>query len=268
MTYYCDCTYCKRYDLKENNMVTDDTRPCGNKNCWCQVDKVEPPATVIPTGADFTITATDKYPMSIEWDKYGNVTIKDQPLGGFEKPVKPPLDPKKDPFNWENDKVPTGLAPEPKSMFDMPSGKPLAAFFWDDRNIPDWDFDKGRKDWATEELRERATEETRERDPLTGGEKGKKLAELGAIDPDSLMELAKVAGYGSGKYSRLNYMKGYKWSLSYDAMQRHLLLFWGGESIDPESGLHHLAHAAWHCMTLLSYDERELGTDDRYEADW
>jgi len=170
-------------------MVTDDTRPCGNKDCWCRKDKVEP--IVELSSKDFNPR------LKVEWDKYGYFTLPDEPLGGFDK-------------------------------------------------------DK----------------ETRTKDPETGGEKGKKLAELGAIDPQSLMELAKVAGYGSEKYARLNYMKGYKWSLSFDAMQRHLLLFWGGESFDPESGLHHLAHAAWHCMTLLSYDQRDLGTDDRYEADW
>lgn len=102
-------------------------------------------------------------------------------------------------------------------------------------------------------------------DPKTGGMKGQKLAELGAIDPASLMELAKVAGYGTEKYDRLNYLKGYNWSLSYDAMQRHLMAFWNGESIDPESGLHHLAHAAWHCLTLMSFDDRDLGTDDRFD---
>ena len=108
-------------------------------------------------------------------------------------------------------------------------------------------------------------EETRVIDPKTGGMKGRKLAELGALDPLALLQVAQVAGYGGRKYERLNYMKGYAWSLSFDAMQRHLLHFWAGEDIDEESGLPHLAHAAWHCLALLAFAGNQLGTDDRYQ---
>lgn len=99
----------------------------------------------------------------------------------------------------------------------------------------------------------------------TGGQKGKKGEELGAIDPASLRMLARVAAFGGKKYSRMNYLKGYDWSLSFDAMQRHLLAFWEGEDVDPESGLPHTAHAAWHCLALTSYLTRDLGTDDRFK---
>lgn len=103
-------------------------------------------------------------------------------------------------------------------------------------------------------------------DPETGGEKGQKDAQLGAIDPAAIMEVATVAGFGARKYARLNFLKGYSWSLSYDALQRHLHAFWDGEDRDPESGLPHLAHAAWHCLALLSFSRRGLGTDDRYNG--
>lgn len=102
-------------------------------------------------------------------------------------------------------------------------------------------------------------------DPTTGGAKGRKLAELGALDPQALLTVAEVAGFGSRKYERLNYLRGYAWSLSFDAMQRHLLAFWGGDDTDAESGLPHLAHAGWHCLALLAFMQRELGTDDRYK---
>ena len=98
----------------------------------------------------------------------------------------------------------------------------------------------------------------------TGGEKGKKLAALGAVDPISLMEVAEVAGFGATKYARYNYTKSYEWSLSYDALQRHLSAFWAGEDNDPESGLPHAAHAAWHCLALLTFLRHGVGTDDRF----
>lgn len=97
----------------------------------------------------------------------------------------------------------------------------------------------------------------------TGGQKDKKRAQLGALDPKALLTLAEVAGFGAEKYDRYNMLKGYDWSLCFDAMQRHLLAFWAGEDVDPESGLPHVAHAAWHALTLLAFQQRGVGTDDR-----
>jgi hypothetical protein len=108
--------------------------------------------------------------------------------------------------------------------------------------------------------------ETRITDPVTGGQKGSKPAQLGAMDPAALMQVATVAGFGAGKYDTWNFVKGFKWSLSYNALQRHLHAFWDGEANDPESGLPHLAHAAWHCLALLTFTMRGRGTDDRIRS--
>lgn len=97
----------------------------------------------------------------------------------------------------------------------------------------------------------------------TGGQKEVKLAQLGALDPSALMEVAKVAGFGATKYDRYNFLKGYPYSWSYDALQRHLHAFWAREDKDPESGLSHAAHACWHCLCLLAFQLRGIGTDDR-----
>lgn len=103
----------------------------------------------------------------------------------------------------------------------------------------------------------------------TGGAKGQKMCELGDLDPKALWEVGNVAGYGARKYTtdtesgRFNYMKGYNWSSSYNALQRHLMLFWSGEDRDEESGFYHLGHAAWHCLCLLTFSIRGRGTDDR-----
>jgi hypothetical protein len=100
----------------------------------------------------------------------------------------------------------------------------------------------------------------------TGGEKGSKLAQMSSLDPHSLHIVAEIAGFGAQKYSKLNFMRGYDWSLSYDALQRHLHAFWSGQDRDDESGMLHLGHAAWHCLALISFHERGLGTDDRYTS--
>ena len=101
----------------------------------------------------------------------------------------------------------------------------------------------------------------------TGGEKGQKLPRLGGADAGAMLELAEVYGFGEGKYARFNYLKGYPWSLSIDALYRHLLSFQGGEDRDPESGLLHMAHVAWHALALTAFTQRRIGTDDRYRQE-
>lgn len=100
----------------------------------------------------------------------------------------------------------------------------------------------------------------------TGGSKGRKPLELGAVDPLAREELGRVAAFGSAKYDRGNYLKGYPWSLCVDALYRHLMAFERGEDRDPESGLLHTVHAAWHGLALASFVLRDVGVDDRSVA--
>lgn len=85
----------------------------------------------------------------------------------------------------------------------------------------------------------------------------------------ALAEVARVYAYGADKYDRDNWRRGYAWSLSYDALQRHVNAFWGGQDFDEESGIHHLAHAAFHIFTLMTYGgdlERYAEYDDRLRS--
>lgn len=43
----------------------------------------------------------------------------------------------------------------------------------------------------------------------------------------------------------------------------HAWAFWAGENNDPESGLPHMAHAAWNALALVEYLLRTIGKDDR-----
>lgn len=120
---------------------------------------------------------------------------------------------------------------------------------------------------------ERCREEEGQGPPLerrvtspTGGQKGQKAEQMSLLPVESLMEISRVFAFGSEKYERENWRKGYDFHLAYDAMQRHLNRYWGGETIDPESGCHHLAHAAFHTMILMAFDaepERYKQFDDR-----
>lgn len=100
----------------------------------------------------------------------------------------------------------------------------------------------------------------------TGGQKATKTAQLGALDPKALLVLAEVAGKGADKYEYHNFLRGFDWNLAFDAMQRHALLFWAGEDNDPESGMPHIAHAAWHALALLAFQIRRIGNDTRFDS--
>jgi hypothetical protein len=97
----------------------------------------------------------------------------------------------------------------------------------------------------------------------TGGQKGRKPERLDLVPVEPLWELSRVYGFGASKYDDHNYLKGYDWSLSIGAMQRHVTQWMNGEDTDDESGLSHLAHAAWHCFALMMFQQHALGTDDR-----
>jgi len=108
------------------------------------------------------------------------------------------------------------------------------------------------------------SEETRITDPNTGGQKGQKLERYDLIPPEPLDRLARHYGIGALKYTDDNWLKGYSWRLSIGAMLRHTFAFLRGESIDGETGSHHLTAAIWHCIALQEFERLGLGTDDRY----
>lgn len=104
----------------------------------------------------------------------------------------------------------------------------------------------------------------------TGGAKESKLARHDQIPTYPLHCLAEHYGAGNAKYptpagEKDNWRKGYNWSLSYAAMQRHANAFWSGEDIDAETGHSHLTAVAWHAFALLEWSRHpELARfDDR-----
>jgi len=83
------------------------------------------------------------------------------------------------------------------------------------------------------------------------------------LPTDAVEEVLKVLDYGAKKYSSHNWCAGAEWSRYYDAMHRHLWSWWAGETLDEETRKSHLAHAACCLLFLISYEKRNIGTDDR-----
>lgn len=50
------------------------------------------------------------------------------------------------------------------------------------------------------------------------------------------------------------------------ALLRHWVAYWGGEQIDPESGLSHLAHMAWNALAICELEQREAASEAAMKA--
>lgn len=84
------------------------------------------------------------------------------------------------------------------------------------------------------------------------------------IAPWALDQIAKVYTYGTIKYDDDNWWKGLKWKKDvFGCILRHIWKWFRGERNDDESGVHHLAHAAWNCIALMEYERNGIGCDDR-----
>lgn len=84
------------------------------------------------------------------------------------------------------------------------------------------------------------------------------------VPPPALLALAEVMGLGAKKYGPYNWREhAVSASVYQAAAMRHLLAWWSGEEVDPESGQSHLAHAMACCAIVL--DAKAVGklNDDR-----
>lgn len=98
----------------------------------------------------------------------------------------------------------------------------------------------------------------------TGGAKGKKLARFDLIPPRAMVKVAEIYGRGAEKYDDWNWRKGYDWSLSLAALERHLNAFKAGESTHEDG--HHLASVVFHALALMTFEEEHPELDDRFKA--
>lgn len=83
---------------------------------------------------------------------------------------------------------------------------------------------------------------------------------------DATEQVVAVLAHGAKKYAPYNWSKGIKYSRLYSATMRHIKAFWGGQDMDPDSGIWHLAHALCCLLFLLSFQLWNRGDlDDRPE---
>lgn len=109
--------------------------------------------------------------------------------------------------------------------------------------------------------------EIRITNPTTGGEKGSKPERFDLIPAKAMRQVARLYGRGALKYACHNWRRGYAWSLSIAALERHLAAFKEREDIDPETECPHLAAVIFHALSLLTFADEHPELDDRWRPE-
>lgn len=92
----------------------------------------------------------------------------------------------------------------------------------------------------------------------------KKPPVLSVMPTTMLLELGGVMALGARKYGAYNWRESdVPASIYVDAACRHLLSWWDGEDVDPESGLSHLAHLIACAAILVDAKRHNRLKDDR-----
>lgn len=107
------------------------------------------------------------------------------------------------------------------------------------------------------------TGEVRVTNERTGGAKGSKDEDFSLLPWDQLAEVARLYSFGSKKYSRSNWAKGYDWHLSFASLMRHAAAWWTGDFDDDESGCDHMASVVFHALALMYFRQHHPDLDDR-----
>lgn len=93
---------------------------------------------------------------------------------------------------------------------------------------------------------------------------GVRKVPMSAVPAGVLMDLALALLEGAAKYGRHNYRAmGVRSSVYYDAAVGHLMDWWEGEDVDPDSGLSHVTKAIASLVVLRDAMLQNKLTDDR-----
>lgn len=93
---------------------------------------------------------------------------------------------------------------------------------------------------------------------------GIRKAPMSTIPANVLAEMGVAMLEGASKYGRHNFrVAGVRASVYYDAAQRHLMAWWEGEDIDPDSGMSHITKLLACMAVLRDAMHQGMWTDDR-----
>lgn len=88
--------------------------------------------------------------------------------------------------------------------------------------------------------------------------------DMSLLSSVAIFKVAEIMTFGKKKYSANNWRGGITYSRLLAAALRHIFLYLGGESKDPETGKSHLAHAMCCLMMILEFEDTRPDLDDRF----
>ncbi len=88
--------------------------------------------------------------------------------------------------------------------------------------------------------------------------------DMDLVSPYAIEKIAQVMTYGKKKYGANNWRAGITFDRLLAAVLRHINAYRKGQTLDPETGLSHLAHAACGLSMLLEFEETRPDLDNRY----
>lgn len=101
---------------------------------------------------------------------------------------------------------------------------------------------------------------------------GVRKVPMSTISGPVLMEVGLAMLEGARKYGRHNYrVAGARSSVYYDAAMRHLMDYWEGTDVDPDSGISHISKAIATLVVLRDCEMNKMLVDDRppkSSTDW
>ena len=93
---------------------------------------------------------------------------------------------------------------------------------------------------------------------------GIRKAPLSTVPLGVVVEVGVGMLEGAAKYGRHNYRcAGIRESVYFDATMRHLISYWEGEDLDPDSGLSHITKALCSLVVWRDAQMQGMATDDR-----
>lgn len=93
---------------------------------------------------------------------------------------------------------------------------------------------------------------------------GIRKAPMSTVSAAVMAEVGVAMLEGAAKYGRHNYRAvGVRASVYYDATMRHMMDWWEGVDIDPDSGMHHITKAITSLIVLRDAMIQGMLTDDR-----
>lgn len=97
-----------------------------------------------------------------------------------------------------------------------------------------------------------------------GGRFDQEKIKFELLEPYAIQQVAKVFTFGAQKYAANNWIENpMNISRLLGSLHRHINAFEQGEDVDPETGLSHMAHAAWNALAVVSYMKYHPHKDDR-----